>query len=118
MATVKKQTKKKAEIVEATTDCQDKNCPVHGRLSTRGMVLDGVVASDKMNKTVVVQRNYYVKLKKYERYRPKKSRIPAHNPTCINAKTGDTVRIMECRKLSSTVSFVVIEKLKEAEAKN
>ncbi|HEX54578.1 MAG TPA: 30S ribosomal protein S17, partial [Candidatus Altiarchaeales archaeon] len=30
---------------------------------------------------------------------------------CINARTGDRVRIMECRKLSKTVNFVVIEKL-------
>lgn len=96
-------------------ECTDKNCPIHGSLSTRGMVLEGVVASDKMNKTVIVQRNYYIKLRKYERYRPKKSRIPAHNPPCINAKTGDKVRIMECRKLSSTVNFVVTEKLEEAQ---
>lgn len=91
--------------------CSDVNCPTHGRLSTRGMVLDGVVTSDKMDGTVVVQRNYRIKLKKYDRYKSAKSRIPAHNPPCINARAGDTVRIMECRKLSKTVSFVVTEKL-------
>jgi small subunit ribosomal protein S17 len=105
MAKVEKKEKEKK------TDCQDRNCPVHGALPTRGMVLDGLVASDKMDKTVIVQRSYYVKLKKYDRYRPKKSRIPAHNPPCINAKTGDHVKIMECRRLSKTVSFVITEKL-------
>jgi len=105
MAKVKKREKKR------TVECNDKNCPIHGTLATRGIVLEGVVASDKMDKTVIVQRSRYVKLKKYERYRPVKSRIPAHNPPCINAKMGDKVRIMECRKLSKTVSFVVIEKL-------
>ena len=96
---------------EKKTDCVDRNCPEHGTLPTRGMVLVGVVASDKMDKTVIVQRSYYVKLKKYDRYRPKKSRIPAHNPPCINAKTGDRVKIMECRRLSKTVNFVITEKL-------
>jgi small subunit ribosomal protein S17 len=91
--------------------CEDKNCPVHGELSTRGIILEGVVASDKMDKTVIVQRDYHVKSKKYERYFPKRSRIPAHNPPCINAKVGDKVKIAECRKLSKTVSFVVIEKI-------
>lgn len=96
---------------EKTAGCQDRNCPEHGTLPTRGMVLDGVVASDKMDKTVIVQRSYYVKLKKYDRFRPKRSRIPAHNPPCINAKTGDRVKIMECRRLSKTVSYVITEKL-------
>jgi small subunit ribosomal protein S17 len=100
----RKSTKK--EIV-----CSDVNCPTHGRLSTRGMVLEGIVTSDKMDGTVVVQRNYRIKSKKYDRFKSAKSKISAHNPPCINAKTGDMVRIMECRKLSRTVSFVVTEKL-------
>ncbi len=101
---VKKTEKKRVE-------CNDINCPEHGTLATRGMVLEGVVASDKMDKTVIVQRNFRVKSKKYNRYLSSKSRVPAHNPPCINAKMGDKVRIMECRKLSKTVGFVVIERL-------
>ena len=106
---------KKEKPMAKEAECSDKNCPVHGTLSVRGMVLEGVVASDKMDKTVIVQRSYYVKLKKYERYRPKKSRIPAHNPPCVNARLGDKVRIMECRKLSKTVNFVITEKMAEAQ---
>ncbi|HEX55228.1 MAG: 30S ribosomal protein S17 [Candidatus Altiarchaeales archaeon] len=103
--------RKKTEKKGIEKDCGDRNCPFHGELSVRGSVLEGVVVSDKMDKTVIVERNYKIKLKKYERYRSKRSRIPAHNPPCINARTGDRVRIMECRKLSKTVNFVVIEKL-------
>jgi small subunit ribosomal protein S17 len=33
----------------------------------------------------------------------------AHNPPCINAKEGDVVKIAECRPLSKTKKFVVIE---------
>ncbi len=38
--------------------CDDRNCPFHGDLAIRGHVLDGVVASSKMDKTVVVKRDY------------------------------------------------------------
>jgi small subunit ribosomal protein S17 len=92
-------------------ECKDRNCPEHGTLSARGTVLEGRVVSDKMQGTVIVQRDRMVKVKKYDRYKKTKSRIPAHNPPCINAKAGDMVRIMECRKLAKTVSFVVIEKI-------
>ncbi|RLI40477.1 30S ribosomal protein S17, partial [Candidatus Bathyarchaeota archaeon] len=50
----------------------------------------------------------------FKRYERRRSLIPAHNPPCINAKEGDTVRIAECRPISKTVSFVVVEKLEEA----
>ncbi|MEM2250672.1 MAG: 30S ribosomal protein S17 [Candidatus Hadarchaeales archaeon] len=91
--------------------CNDPKCPLHGRLSVRGRVLEGIVVSDRMMKTVTVQieRLHYVP--KYERYERRTSKIHAHNPPCINAKIGDRVRIMECRRLSKTKSFVVVEKL-------
>ena len=70
-----------------------------------------MVVSDKMQSTVVVKRDRFVKVKKYNRYKKSSSKIPAHNPPCLNAKAGDLVRIIECRKLSKTKNFVVIEVL-------
>lgn len=90
--------------------CEDANCPVHGSLAVRGALLEGQVVSDKMQGTVIVQRDFLSKDKKYERYLKSRSRMPAHNPPCINAKAGDFVRIGECRRLSKSVSFVVLEK--------
>jgi len=94
--------------------CNDKNCPFHGQLSIRGRILDGVVVSAKMDKTVIVRRNHLYYVPKFKRYERRHSHIPAHNPPCINAKEGDKVRIAECRPISKTVSFVVIEKLEES----
>ena len=91
-------------------ECDDENCPFHGTLPVRGQILEGVVVSDKMPKTVVVERTYLRKIAKYERYEKRKSKIQAHNPPCIAAKVGDFVKIAECRPLSKTKSFVVIEK--------
>ena len=79
-------------------------------IATRGAVLEGVVVSDKMMKTVTVKTEYIVKVPKYERMKRRHTRIKARNPPEINAKVGDFVKIAECRPLSKTVHFVVIEK--------
>lgn len=95
------------------TKCKDRNCPFHGSLKTRGRIFTGTVVSDRMHRTVVVQweRRHY--LPKYERYEKRRTKLKAHNPSCINAKEGDTVKIAECRPLSKTKNFVVIEKCKQ-----
>jgi small subunit ribosomal protein S17 len=93
--------------------CADVNCPFHGELSVRGRVLEGIVASAKMDKTVVVKRDYLSYVPKFKRYERRRSRISSHNPPCIDAKEGDKVVIAECRPVSKTVSFVVVERLEE-----
>jgi small subunit ribosomal protein S17 len=93
--------------------CDDINCPFHGGLPVRGRVLEGVVVSAKMDKTVVVERNYLSYISKFMRYERRRSRIPSHNPPCIDAQEGDHVTIAESRPLSKTVSFVVVEKMEE-----
>jgi small subunit ribosomal protein S17 len=90
--------------------CTDPNCPFHGSLSVRGQTIDGVVATVKMNKTVVVERNYLKYQNKYERYEKRSNRYTAHAPACLGLKAGDRVTIMECRPIAKTVSFVVVEK--------
>lgn len=82
--------------------CDDPNCPFHGNLRVRGQILEGVVASDKARRTVVVEREYYKYIPKYERYERRTSKITAHNPDCIGAKVGDKVKIGECRPISKT----------------
>ena len=90
--------------------CSDRNCPFHGSLSVRGQIIDGTVVSDRMQKTVIVQKIHRRYVPKYERYEKRSSRYFAHNPPCIDAKNGESVRIMECRPLSKMKSFVVIER--------
>ncbi|MBE0521016.1 MAG: 30S ribosomal protein S17 [Candidatus Methanoperedenaceae archaeon] len=97
------------EVRVPEKECTDPNCPFHGILPVRGQVLTGVVVSNKMEKTVVVQRKFEKRVPKYERYEKRQSKIHAHNPPCINAKDGDKVTIAECRPLSKTKSYVVVE---------
>lgn len=91
-------------------ECNDPKCPFHGKLSVRGSVFEGNVVSDKMDRTVVVEREYFRKIKKYERYEGRTSKLYAHNPPCVNARVGDRVKLAECRKLSKMKSFVVVGK--------
>ena len=91
-------------------ECNDPNCPFHGTLSVRGQIIDGVVDAVKMNKTVIVKRDYLQFVNKYERYQKRSARYAAHAAPCLNLKVGDSVKIMECRPLSKTVAFVVVEK--------
>jgi len=100
-----------AQVKTPTKKCEDPYCPFHGSLSVRGRLLEGTVVADKMLGTVIVRRDYAHYIPKYLRSERRHSSIPAHNPPCIGAKAGDKVKIMECRPLSKTISFVVIEKL-------
>jgi small subunit ribosomal protein S17 len=93
--------------------CDDRSCPFHGTLAIRGRVLDGTVTSAKMDKTVIVDREFLQFASKYSRYERRHGHIASHNPPCIDVKEGDRVRIAECRPISKTVSFVVVEKLGE-----
>lgn len=97
------------EVDAPTGSCEDDRCPFHGSLAIRGRVFEGEVVSDSMNDTVMVQWGYAQKIPKYERFERRNTKVAAHNPACLNAQDGDTVTIAECRPLSKTKSFVVVE---------
>ncbi len=98
-------------IVPPEKTCNDINCPFHGKLTVRGKILEAKVVSNKMDKSAVVSWNRLVKVPKYERYMKKRSKITVHVPPCINIEVGDKVKIMECRPLSKTKKFVIIQKM-------
>ena len=71
----------------------------------------GTVIAAKMTKTATIEWSRKKYLTKFERYEKRRTRIKAHNPECINAVEGDRVKIAECRPLSKTKKFIIIEKL-------
>jgi len=84
---------------------------VHGGLKIRGTVAKARVASAKEHKSAVVEIPRVHKVRKYERYEKRRSRIHVHVPECISVREGDTVEIGECRKLSKTKAHVIIRKV-------
>ena len=96
-------------VVPPKRTCEDEMCPFHGHLSIRGKILIGVAVSSKANKMIVVSREYPRPVRKYKRYERSSSKVHAFLPQCIDVKEGDEVKISECRQISKTISFVVIE---------
>ncbi|MEK7586842.1 MAG: 30S ribosomal protein S17 [Patescibacteria group bacterium] len=72
-----------------------------------GQILEGVVVSDKMAKTVVVEVKRFVKHPKYGKFMNISKHYKAHDET--NAfKVGDKVKIQSTRPLSRDKFFKVI----------
>ena len=61
----------------------------------------GVVVSDKMEKTIVVQVNRIVQHPVYKKYIRRRAKFKAHDETNM-AHTGDKVEIVMSRPLSKT----------------
>jgi small subunit ribosomal protein S17 len=77
-------------------------------------VREGVVVSDKMDKTVVVLEEKMVLHPLYKKRVKKSKKFKAHdeNNAC---KVGDKVRIMETRPLSKDKNWRVVEIIEKAE---
>ncbi len=91
--------------------CSSELCPWHGHLKVRGSVFSGTVESVKSQETSIVRWDFYRYIPKYERYERHKTSVAAHKPKCIELNVGDKVKIAECRPVSKTKKFVVIEKV-------
>ncbi len=72
----------------------------------------GTVASDKMQKTVVVRVDRRVLHPKYRRYVRRTSKFMAHDD--LGATVGDRVRIVETRPMSAKKRWRVIEIVQKA----
>ncbi|MFZ2014088.1 MAG: 30S ribosomal protein S17 [Nocardioides sp.] len=76
-------------------------------------VLQGLVVSDKMDKTVVVEVENRVKHAVYGKVMRRTSRLKAHDET-NDCGIGDRVQIMETRPLSATKRWRVVSILERA----
>lgn len=74
---------------------------------------EGVVVSNKMNKTVVVSLVERVRHPKYDKFVIRTKKFYAHDEA-NDAKVGDKVRIVETRPLSKTKRWRVVEVLERA----
>jgi len=68
----------------------------------------GVVTSDKMDQTVTVMIERKIKHPLYKKYVKKSTKIHAHDPG-NKCQQGDLVKIAECRPISKTKSWKVVE---------
>ena len=76
-------------------------------------VREGLVVSDKMDKTVVVAVEDRVKHSLYGKVMRRTERLKVHDET-NEAGLGDRVRVMETRPLSATKRWRLVEVLEKA----
>jgi small subunit ribosomal protein S17 len=83
-----------------------------GQTRARRKVRQGVVVSDKMAKTVTVALVRRYAHPAYGKQVTRTKKVKARNE--LEAKAGDTVRIMETRPLAKTVCWRVVEIVERA----
>jgi len=96
----------------------DKKCPFTGNVSIRGRILTGMVQKMKMQRTIIIRRDYLHYVKKYNRFEKRHRNMAVHLSPCFrDVSIGDIVTIGECRPLSKTVRFNVLKVSKGPGAK-
>jgi len=81
---------------------------------TNHKVFTGTVVSDKNDKTITVLVTTYKKHPLYNKRVISSKKFRAHDEN-NQAKTGDVVKIMECRPLSATKRFRLVEVIQQNE---
>jgi len=89
------------------------SAPAAGESRSRRKVRVGVVVSDKMDKTVLVRIDRRVRHPLYKKTVARTNKLAAHDET-NDAHVGDTVRIMETRRLSKSKRWRVVEIVERA----
>ncbi|HEX5996267.1 MAG TPA: 30S ribosomal protein S17 [Jiangellales bacterium] len=91
------------------SETENKTAPTRGGRKVR----EGLVVSDKMQKTVVVEVEDRVKHPLYGKVMRRTSKLKAHDEQ-NSAGIGDRVLIMETRPLSATKRWRVVEIIERA----
>ncbi len=73
----------------------------------------GVVTSDKMDKSIVIAVERKVKHQKYGKFIKKTAKFVAHDEK-NDCNQGDTVRIRECRPLSKSKNWRLVDIVERA----
>jgi small subunit ribosomal protein S17 len=101
-----------AENQDTTTESASGEAPQARKHRANKAQKVGTVASDKMQKTVVVRVDRLVRHRKYRRYVRRTSKFMAHDE--LGATVGDKVRIVETRPLSARKRWRVVEIVQKA----
>jgi small subunit ribosomal protein S17 len=102
---------KKAELRKSQPAPEPDQAPEHG--PGRAKVRQGIVVSDKADKTITVRIDVVQRHKRYHKIMRTSIKLHAHDES-NDAGTGDTVRIQECRPMSRSKRWRLVEVLERA----
>jgi len=83
----------------------DNKDPFTSNITIRGKIIKGIVISTKMNRTIIIRRDYMQYDKKYNRYAKRHQNVPVHISPAFSVKEGDIVIAGQCKPISKTVRF-------------
>ena len=92
----------------------DKKCPFTGNVSIRGRIIRAQVRSTKMKRSIVIRRTYLHFVQKYQRYMKRHKNFTVHCSPCFEPKVGDEVIVGQCRPLSKTIRYNVLQHISKA----
>ena len=102
---------KTAEKRAAEPTPEPAHAPEHG--PGRAKVRQGIVVSDKADKTIVVRVDVTRRHRRYGKIMRTSSKLHAHDER-NDAGTGDTVRVIECRPMSRNKRWRLTDVLEKA----
>jgi small subunit ribosomal protein S17 len=106
-----KQKAKRAEARAAAPVVDEQHAPEHG--PGKPKVRQGVVVSDKADKTIVVRVDVARRHRRYHKILRSSVTLHVHDES-NDAHEGDTVRVQECRPMSRTKRWRLLDVLERA----
>jgi len=107
------QERAKAAERRKTAPAPEPLAPVHAPVEGRRKERQGIVVSDKADKTITVRVDVARRHRRYEKIVRSSTTFHAHDET-NDARAGDTVRIVESRPLSRTKRWRLVDVLERA----
>jgi small subunit ribosomal protein S17 len=102
---------KNAELRESRPAPEPDHAPEHG--PGRAKVRQGIVVSDKADKTITVRIDVVRRHKRYHKIMRTSIKLHAHDER-NDAGAGDTVRVQECRPMSRSKRWRLVEVVERA----
>jgi small subunit ribosomal protein S17 len=102
---------KRAEQRKSEPAPEADQAPEHG--PGRAKVRQGIVVSDKADKTITVRIDVVRRHKRYHKIMRTSIKLHAHDES-NDAGTGDTVRVQECRPMSRSKRWRLVEVVERA----
>jgi small subunit ribosomal protein S17 len=103
----------KAAERRASAPAAEPLAPVHAPVEGKRKVRQGIVVSDKADKTITVRVDFARRHRRYEKIVRSSATLHAHDEN-NDAHEGDTVRVVESRPLSRTKRWRLLDVLERA----
>jgi small subunit ribosomal protein S17 len=110
---LQERTKRSAKRQSASATPTEQLAPVHAPVEGRRAVRQGLVVSDKADKTITVRIDFARRHRRYEKIVRSSSTLHAHDEN-NEAHEGDVVRVIESRPLSKSKRWKLVDVLERA----